>query len=105
MHAFFALDVFFVILLLGLHCEGSTASDLRKEKPVENESDHIEGDISKFNLSEERVNQIDKIFSSDKLHTKDVSDKANTTDFIISPHLIYRYLNSVNFADNYHGRR
>ena len=43
--------------------------------------------------------------NSDAFKNAELSLLSNKTDYRISPHLIYRYLVSVDFAENYHGSR
>jgi hypothetical protein len=68
-------------------------------------SDHLECDIAALGLSHEKLSKIDAIVNSSILKIEGFNDMANRTDFVVSPHLVYRYLNSVEFFDNYHGTR
>lgn len=68
-------------------------------------SDHLECDVSKLELSHERMMKIESILKASVLNSDEVIKMANRSNFVISPHMAYRYLNSVDFADNYHGQR
>ena len=68
-------------------------------------SDHLECDIKALGLSDSKLKQIDTIMNSDTFKNAELSLLSNKTDYRISPHLIYRYLVSVDFAENYHGSR
>jgi hypothetical protein len=65
----------------------------------------LECDISALGLSPEKLDKIDAIVNSSILKIEGFNDMANRTDFVVTPHLVYRYLNSVEFFDNYHGTR
>ena len=65
----------------------------------------MECDISALGLSPEKIDKIDAIVNSSILKIEGFNDMANRTDFVVNPHLVYRYLNSVEFFDNYHGTR
>lgn len=68
-------------------------------------SDHLERSLSGLGLTPYQIEQIAVIFDDPVLKTDDVIKMAERSNFTISPHLVYRYLNSIEFADNYHGSR
>ena len=68
-------------------------------------SDHLECDISSLPLDPAKLNQIDSILNTSILKSEELIKNASRTDFHISPHLVFRYLNSVEFGDKYHGER
>jgi hypothetical protein len=68
-------------------------------------SDHLECDIYFLGLDDKKLKQIENILNSKVLQNIELIEKANKTEFFINHHLVYRYLMSVGFADNYHGRK
>lgn len=68
-------------------------------------SDHLECDLTKLGLSDVNLKRIDTIMSNDDFKKDELKRMSNNTGFVLSPHLVYRYLNSVDFNDNYHGQR
>ena len=68
-------------------------------------SDHLECDLTKLGLTDVNLKRIDTIMSNDDFKKDEVIRMCNHTGFVLSPHLVYRYLNSVDFNDNYHGQR
>lgn len=100
-----------IFFLLGDHTltYASTLSNNDIEREIETlewkKSDHLECDIYSLGLDDKKIKQIEEVLNSKVLQNIELIKKANNTEFFINHHLVYRYLQSVGFADNYHGRK
>ena len=68
------------------------------------QSDHLERDISAIGLEESKLQKVQQIFSHPLLQDAMLLKKATDTGMSISPHLVFRYLESVEWSDKYHGK-
>jgi hypothetical protein len=65
----------------------------------------LERDVNTLSLSEAQLKTVMQIYHSLPLHDASLMSKAKTTSMAITPHLVYRYLQSAEWKDTYHGRR
>ena len=68
------------------------------------QSDHLERDITTLGLDETKLSQIRTILSHPLLQNDTLLQIANHTGMSVTPHLVYRYLESVEWSDKYHGK-
>ena len=68
------------------------------------QSDHLERDITTLGLDDTKLSQIHSIFTNPLLQNDTLLQIANNTGMSVTPHLIYRYLESVEWSDKYHGK-
>ena len=69
-------------------------------------NDHIECDVRLLQLDERKMKRInDTLAALSLLQAHGLDKKAQLTAMPISPHLIYRYLASVDWADKYNGKK
>ena len=68
------------------------------------QSDHLERDITTLGLDENKLSQIRSILTHPLLQNATLLQIANNTGMSVTPHLIYRYLESVEWSEKYHGK-
>jgi hypothetical protein len=69
------------------------------------ENDHVEVPLENLKLTDDQRLLIENIYSSKRLHDKAVVDIAAETGMKISPHLVYRYLQSSEWVPTFYGKR
>jgi hypothetical protein len=80
-------------------------SDAPKYLEIADENDHLEIPLENLKITEDQRHLIERIYSSKQLHEKDVVAMAADTGMKISPHMIYRYLESSEWAPTFYGKR
>jgi len=63
-------------------------------------NDHLEQDVKYLGLSDEKRALISDIFKAPELHTIEAQQMSKSTHYSLSEHMIYRYLQSGNWAGN-----
>ena len=66
-------------------------------------NDHREQPLSALGLTEEKLAKVMAVFNTPALQTADVQAAAARTGFAVTPHLVFRYLESTDWAEKYHG--
>lgn len=68
------------------------------------QSNHLERDISTMGLEESKIKKVQRVFSDPLLQDTALLKKASDTGMTITPHLVFRYFESVEWSDKYHGK-
>ena len=68
-------------------------------------NDHIECDVGLLKLADWKTKMINQTLAANCLHNVVLQKKALASDMPITPHLIYRYLASVDWSDKYNGKK
>jgi hypothetical protein len=68
-------------------------------------NDHLEVDIDRLGLTEFQKSQIDTVLKSPILQNQNIRDYSKSTNYEITPHLVYRYFAAVDWTPTYHNTK
>lgn len=83
---------------------GSTKGNSRKTSPSLEVNDHIDSPVDLFNLSKEQKHRFQGLYTLlQQRLTPELREKAAISNMAITPFLLYQYIASTDWADDYNG--